>query len=116
MTVRKQSSTNNLNRLIAIEKCPVTYTLGKIGGRWKPLIIWHLGEGKRRYSELRRALPHVTEKMLIQQLKELEQDGLLLRLARPVVPPFVEYQLSEKGEQLNPILAAMANWGLEHSK
>jgi len=115
MPARKQLSTNNQNRLLAIDKCPVTFTLGKIGGRWKPLIIWHLREGKQRYSELRKALPIVTEKMLIQQLKELEHDGLLVRMAKPVVPPFVEYQLTEKGEQLRPILSAMAMWGLEHN-
>lgn len=114
MNQRKQSSTNNQNRLLAIDKCPVTFTLGKIGGRWKPLIIWHLREGKRRYSDLRKTLPHVTEKMLIQQLKELEHDELVNRIAKPVVPPFVEYELTDKGKQLSPILSAMAEWGMEH--
>jgi len=110
----KESSTNHFNKTEVLYKCPVTFTLEMIGGRWKPLIIWQLKEGKMRYNELRKALPLISEKMLIQHLKELETDNLLVREAKPVVPPFVEYRLTEKGDEIKPILSAMAAWGLRH--
>jgi len=110
----KESSTNNFNRTEALFKCPVTFTLEMIGGRWKPLIIWQLKEGKMRYSELKRALPLISEKMLIQHLKELESDNLLIRHQKPVVPPFVEYELTAMGEEIKPILSAMGAWGLKY--
>lgn len=112
--MRKESSTNQLNRNQILTKCPVTYTMEKIGGRWKPLIIWNLKDGTKRYSDLKRSLPMISEKMLIQQLRELEQDGLILREALPVVPPHVEYKLSEQGQEMEPILVAMAAWGLRN--
>jgi DNA-binding HxlR family transcriptional regulator len=110
----KESSTNQFNRNQILIKCPVTFTLEKIGGRWKPLILWNLKEGAKRYSDLKRSLPLISEKMLIQQLRELEQDGLLVREALPVVPPHVEYRLSEQGKEIEPILMAMAAWGLRN--
>ena len=67
----------------------------KIGGYWKPIILFHLLSGSKRYGELKRAMPHITEKMLIQHLKQLEADGLVLRVAIPVVPPHVTYSLTE---------------------
>jgi DNA-binding HxlR family transcriptional regulator len=109
----KASSTNNRNREAILDKCPVTFTLQKIGGRWKPLILWQLKDERLRYSELRRALPLISEKMLIQQLKELEQDGLVIREARAVVPPFVEYRLTTDGQQIREVLSAMARWGMQ---
>ncbi len=112
----KETSTNQLNMAIAINKCPVTFTLDKIGGRWKALIIYHLLNGQKRYGELKKALPAVTEKMLIQSLKELEADHIVNREVKPVVPPHVTYRLSEAGKALGPALQAMAVWGLEHSK
>jgi DNA-binding HxlR family transcriptional regulator len=111
----KENSTNQLNKQTVINKCPVSHTLGKIGGRWKPLILWSLSkEQKMRYSEIKRSIPAITEKMLIQHLKELEQDNLIIRKAQPVVPPFVEYCLSESGKEMEPILTAMAQWGLKY--
>jgi DNA-binding HxlR family transcriptional regulator len=111
----KESSTNQYNKTVIINKCPVTFTLGKIGGRWKPLILWHLRNlEKLRYNELRKALPEISEKMLIQNLKELEADAIVERFARPVVPPYVEYGLTEKGKNITPILNAMASWGLQN--
>lgn len=112
----KESSTNQLNISIALNKCPVTYTLHKIGGRWKPLIIYHLTSGPLRYGELKKAIPAITEKMLIQHLKELEADGLVNRKAMPVVPPHVTYSLTASGEALAPVLNAMAAWGMHYSK
>ena len=110
MTKVKEASTNQLNKNRALNVCPVTYTLGKIGGRWKPIIIYNLLGGTRRYSELKRLIPAISEKMLIQQLKQLEADGLIQRKALPVVPPFVEYSLSGSGKALKNVLDAMVNW------
>ncbi|MNT23005.1 putative HTH-type transcriptional regulator YybR [compost metagenome] len=114
MTAIKSSSTIQQNKKTALEMCPVTFTMEKIGSYWKPIIIYHLSEGSKRYSELKKAIPAVTEKMLIQHLKQLETDGLVIREARLVVPPYVTYQLSESGKQLLPVIHAMANWATAH--
>jgi DNA-binding HxlR family transcriptional regulator len=111
----KENSTNQFNKLTVINKCPVSHTLGKIGGRWKPLILWSLSNAeKMRYSEIKRSIPAITEKMLIQHLKELEQDNLIVRKSLPVVPPYVEYWLSDSGKEMQPILNAMAVWGMKY--
>ncbi|WP_343694353.1 helix-turn-helix domain-containing protein [Flavobacterium sp.] len=113
MAAIKESSTIQENKQYALEKCPVTFVMEKIGGYWKPIIIWHLSGGDKRYSELKRAIPAVTEKMLIQHLKQLEADGLVIRDAKPVVPPFVTYRLSNAGEGLLPVIEAMAAWAFK---
>jgi len=113
MTAIKESSTQQQNKQIVQGACPVTYTLEKIGGRWKPLIIYQLMDGAKRYGQLKKLIPGITEKMLIQHLRELEADGMLVRDVKPVVPPHVEYSLSETGNTLTPVLHAMAQWGLE---
>ncbi|NOU47023.1 MAG: helix-turn-helix transcriptional regulator [Bacteroidales bacterium] len=110
MTKIKESSTNQINRQKSLTQCPVTYTLDKIGGRWKPIIIFNLLNGTRRYSELKKLIPAITEKMLIQHLKQLEADNLVIRKAYPVVPPFVEYSLTDSGKALNQVLGAMVAW------
>lgn len=107
----KESSTNRQNKHHIQGECPVTYTLQKIGGRWKPLILYHLQQGPRRYGQLRKDIPAITEKMLVQHLRELEADGIVGREVKPVVPPHVEYSLTELGSTLSPILNAMAKWG-----
>lgn len=91
--------------------CPVSATLHLIGGKYKALILWHLMDRVVRFSELRRLIPEATPKMLTQQLRELESDGLLTRTVYPVVPPKVEYSLTDKGTGLRPILEAMFEWG-----
>ncbi len=91
--------------------CPVETTLQVIGGRWKALILFHLQDDKRRFNELRRLIPSVTQRMLTAHLRELESDGVIVRKVYPVVPPHVEYSLSELGRTLSPILTAMAQWG-----
>ncbi|MDA6072492.1 helix-turn-helix transcriptional regulator [Flavobacterium sp. AC] len=113
MTAIKESSTIQENKQYALEKCPVTYVMEKIGGYWKPIIIYHLSSGALRYSELKRAIPAVTEKMLIQHLKQLEADNLVIREAKPVVPPFVTYRLSDSGNGLMPVIEAMASWAFK---
>ena len=106
----KESSTIQENKKYALEKCPVTYVMEKIGGYWKPIIMYHLIGEQKRYSELKRAIPAISEKMLIQHLKQLEQDQLVVRNARPEVPPYVTYHLSKAGNGLVPIITSMAEW------
>ena len=113
MTAIKSSSTNQSNKRVIVTKCPVTFTLHKIGGRWKPIIINQLLTGTKRYGELKKAIPAITEKMLIQNLKELEADELVSRVAKPVVPPHVEYSLTECGKELSPVLLSMKKWALK---
>ena len=91
--------------------CPVEATLELIGGKYKALILWHLSEGKLRFSELRKAITTATPKMLTQQLRELEEKQLIHREVYPVIPPKVEYSLTEVGKSLMPILVAMRDWG-----
>jgi DNA-binding HxlR family transcriptional regulator len=110
MTKIKESSTYNANREIVLNACPVTYVMNKIGGHWKPIILYNLLSGSKRYSEIKRAMPHITEKMLIQHLKQLENDKLLIREAKPVVPPFVTYTLTESGKELEPLINEMSRW------
>ncbi|HVV56301.1 MAG TPA: helix-turn-helix domain-containing protein [Mucilaginibacter sp.] len=116
MTQVKESSTIQENKKFALNECPVTYVMEKIGGYWKPIILYHLLSGSKRYSELRRAIPTITEKMLIQHLKQLENDNIVVRESKPVVPPYVTYSLTPAGKGLQPILNAMAAWGIEDSK
>lgn len=92
--------------------CPVDATLRLIGGKYKALILWHLLSGTLRYGELQKLIPLATPKMLTQQLRELENDGLLSRLVYPVIPPRVDYSLTGFGESLRPLLNAMYDWGL----
>lgn len=94
--------------------CPVTTTMSVIGGKWKPIIMWTIRDAKRRFGEIRKLISGITQKMLTQQLRELENDGIVHREVYPVVPPKVEYSLTEYGRSLTPILDAMAQWGVAH--
>ncbi|WP_353719362.1 helix-turn-helix domain-containing protein [Dyadobacter sp. 676] len=116
MTKIKENSTYNANREIVMQECPVTYVMHKIGGHWKPIILYHLLAGPKRYSEIRKSMPHITEKMLIQHLKQLENDRLLIREAKPVVPPYVTYTLTEGGRELESVINAMAEWAYRDMK
>ncbi len=91
--------------------CPVAAALRLIGGKYKALILWHLSDSVLRFSELKKLVPEATPKMLTQQLRELEDDGLIARKVYPVVPPKVEYSLTGLGKSLFPILKAMYEWG-----
>jgi DNA-binding HxlR family transcriptional regulator len=95
------------------QKCPAETTLDIIGGRWKVLILWQLFPGERRFSELFRALEGITQKMLTQQLRELEKDGIVHRQIYPQIPPKVEYSLTPLGKSLRPVVDAMCEWGLK---
>lgn len=92
--------------------CSVELALAVIGGKWKAVILWHLRCGKtRRFGELKRQMPNVTQKMLTQQLRELESDGLIRREVFAQVPPRVEYSLTELGQSVLPVLDQLRDWG-----
>ena len=93
--------------------CPVAATVDVIGGRWKPTILFHLKDGPRRFNELRRLLPHITQRMLTLQLRALEADGIVARTVHAHVPPHVDYAFTERGLTLGPLLEAMEHWGNE---
>lgn len=94
--------------------CPVEAALDVIGGKWKPLILWALGDNVMRFSELQKSLPGVNTKMLTKQLRELEEDGVITRKVYPEVPPRVEYAITDFGRTLIPILQALCTWGSEY--
>jgi DNA-binding HxlR family transcriptional regulator len=92
-------------------QCPVTHCLTMICGKWKPVILFCIAGGVDRFGAMLRAIPGVTKQMLTQQLREMEQDGLLDRTVFPVVPPRVDYALTDKGRSLLAVVAAMKDWG-----
>ena len=94
--------------------CPVSATLNLVGGKYKALILWHLAEKKLRFSQLNKLIPGATAKMLTQQLREMETQNLIHREVYPVVPPKVEYSLTDLGVSLMPVLVAMRNWGADY--
>lgn len=96
--------------------CPVETTLLLIGDKWKVLILRDLMTGTKRFSELKRSVSGITQKMLTQQLRELESDGIINRTVYPVVPPKVEYSLTDTGKTLQPILDAMRDWGIGYKE
>ena len=96
------------------KNCPVETTLNLIGGKYKALILWHLSTGALRFSQLQKLIANATPKMLTQQLRELESQLLIHREVFPIVPPKVEYSLTELGKSLMPVLMAMRNWGADY--
>lgn len=96
--------------------CPVKLTTDVIGGKWKPLILFYLESGTKRFGELRKLIPGMTKKMLTQHLRDLERDEVIRRKVYAVVPPKVEYSLTRHGESLKPILKLMSAWGTRHRK
>jgi DNA-binding HxlR family transcriptional regulator len=95
--------------------CPVEVTLSVIGGKWKPLILWHLSEGGvRRFLELQRTIPGITRKMLTQHLRELERDGIVARQIFDEMPLRVEYSLTKYGQTLRPLMRVLCDWGAKH--
>ena len=97
-------------------KCPVDVTLEVIGGRWKTVILYHLSQGTKRFSELRRCISGITQKMLTQQLRQMAEDGIIHREVYAQVPPKVEYSLTPLGESLKPVVDAMCKWGRRHQQ
>lgn len=101
-------------RHIAYTNCPVEAALDIIGGKWKSIILFRVLEQTRRFNELRRLLPNITQRMLTTQLRELERDGLLARKVYPEVPPKVEYSPTALGASLAPVLGALKGWAEAH--
>ena len=97
-------------------RCPVVITLDVVGGKWKTLILYHLLQGTKRFNELRRLMPEVTQQMLTLQLRELERDGIVHREVYAQVPPKVEYSLTDLGYSLEPLLLMMLKWGTEYNQ
>ncbi|MBS0028935.1 winged helix-turn-helix transcriptional regulator [Chitinophaga sp. 22321] len=113
MATRKKNSTYSRNETIIIE-CDLTYAVNKIGGRWKILILSKLETQKYRFSELKKELPYITERMLTLQLRTLEEDGLVKRTVYAEVPPRVEYELTEMAKEFGPIFKQLSEWGGKH--
>lgn len=101
-------------RHTAYTNCPVEAALDVIGGKWKSIILFRLMEGTRRFNELRRLLPSVTQRTLTNQLRELERDGLVHRTVFAEIPPRVEYRLTPLGESLEPVLRELRSWAEQH--
>lgn len=95
-------------------QCPIEATISLIGGKYKAIILWHLIGKTLRFGELKKLVHSATPKMLTQQLRELEDDGLVSRYVYPVVPPKVEYSLTEFGKSIIPILDSMCKWGTNY--
>jgi DNA-binding HxlR family transcriptional regulator len=95
-------------------QCPVSAMLKLIGGKWKPVILYCLRADTRRFGEIAARIPTISRKVLTDQLKELEQDNLIIRVQFNEIPPRVEYSLSELGKSMTPVLAEMEKWGIEN--
>ena len=113
--MRKNNSTNSLNEKKINATCGMGYALSLIGGRWKTNILWRLlAVDRLRYSALRRMIPDISERMLVNQLRELEADQLVNRIVYPEVPPRVEYELTSLGRSMKPMLKSISDWGEMH--
>ncbi len=109
--MRKKTSTNHLNEKAITSGCPITSTIIAIGGRWKLIILWQLKDGALRYNALRKAIPNISEKMLIQQVNELIQSGWVHKKDFNEIRPRTEYSLTDLGQSFLPILHSILEWG-----
>ncbi|MEQ6436583.1 helix-turn-helix domain-containing protein [Comamonas sp. w2-DMI] len=105
-----------MKRLNGKSGCAVEVTLSVMGGTWKPIILFHLLHGKKRFSELSRTIGAITQRMLTLQLRELEEAGIVERTVHAEVPPRVDYALTALGRSLEPVLIAMRNWGTAYAR
>ena len=102
------------NKSVNIQECPVTFTMSKIGGKWKPIILFLISKGANRFGVMQRGITGISKQMLTKQLRELESDGILERIIYPEIPPRVEYFLTELGQSLMPVIGSMKQWGEKH--
>ncbi|SEW21950.1 transcriptional regulator, HxlR family [Chryseobacterium wanjuense] len=112
--MRKTTSTNAINEKLIIDGCGMARALSIVGGRWKPAILCRLKHNTMRYGELKKSIEGISERMLVTQLRELEEDQIIERIVYPEVPPRVEYRLTDLGKTMNPMLEAMSDWGNMH--
>ena len=101
---------------VEINECPVTFTMSKIGGKWKPIILFVISKGGNRFGVLQRGIEGLSKQMLTKQLRELEADGILERKIYAEIPPRVEYYVTDLGKSLFPIIESMRNWGEANMK
>jgi len=94
--------------------CPVQASINVLSGKWKVQILWHLSFGPRRFAQIRRRLPQISEKVLTAQLRQLESDGVIARQVAPSIPPQVTYSLNREGEKLVPLMESLCSWGSAH--
>ncbi|WP_420155636.1 winged helix-turn-helix transcriptional regulator [Siphonobacter sp.] len=116
MTKIKEASTNFANKTALAEECPEVYAANIIGGQWALVICSWLINGKLRFSELRKRLPNISERMLTLQLRKLEEDQMVTRTVYAEVPPRVEYELTPIGYELKPIIQQLEKWGEKHKQ
>lgn len=116
MTKIKETSTNFANKKALSDECPEVYASNIIGGQWALAICCYLINGKMRFGELRKCLQNITERMLTLQLRRLEEDKIITRTVYAEVPPRVEYELTEIGYKLKPIILEFEKWGIEHKE
>lgn len=114
--MRKKTSANYSNEKKLKDECSMIYTLSLISGRWKPILFWKLMENKMRFSEFKRAIPTISERMLASQLKEMEADKLIKKTIYKEMPPRVEYELTSLGKSLSPALLMLSVWGTKNYK
>lgn len=115
MNMRKKTSTNYINEEQINASCGMAYTLSVIGGRWKPAILWQLLlNGRIRYSQLKKLLPDISERILVANLRDLEQEFIIKRIVHAEVPPKVEYELTQLGRSMKPMLEMLSSWGEKH--
>ncbi len=113
MESKKIKKTKN-NKKIKPLHCPVTEAVNLLKGRWRLPIIYSLMDGKKRFKELERSITGINTRMLVKELKALQNEQFITRKAYPTVPPKVEYALTEKGESLDTVIDAIKSWSLEH--
>ncbi|MCZ4272345.1 helix-turn-helix domain-containing protein [Maritalea porphyrae] len=101
----------NLSEQERSQLCPVVFAIGQLGGKWKLIVLHNLVDGPMRFGELRRAIPDITQRMLTLTLRELEEDGIVNRKVFEVVPPHVEYSMTDLGQQLAPVMDSLRAWG-----
>ncbi len=114
VTKNNTARAHNRPALKSVSNCPLETTIEVIGGRWKCPIIHQLIDSPMRFSELQRAIPEASQRMLTKHLRELERDGVISREIFAEVPPRTEYSLTQIGASLEPVLSAMANWSIEN--
>ncbi len=102
------------NKSVVPQVCPVTFTMNKIGGKWKPIILFLIDKGANRFGLLQRGIEGISKQMLTRQLRELEADGFLDRTIFAEIPPRVEYKITNLGKSIFPIIEAMRDWGETH--
>ena len=98
----------------SMNQCPVTFCMSRIGGKWKPIILFLISKGVNRFGILQRGIEGISKQMLTKQLRELEADGILSRTIFPEIPPRVEYAITDYGKSLFPIIESMRDWGQQH--